>query len=216
MRVVFLGPPGSGKGTQAKLLSEKLALPHISLGDILRDEVRQETEIGKQIKQIMGTGNLVPNEITNSLTKKRIINKDCVNGFILDGFPRNMVQAEALAQMFAEEKLDLDKVIYFHVSEDQVVDRLSGRRSCKQCGAVYHVKFNPAKADGKCDVCDGELYQRRDDVEAAIRIRFEVYEKQTKPLIEYYQGMNKLEQVVASGEIDEVFARLLTEVDDGN
>ncbi len=216
MRLVFLGPPGSGKGTQSKRLAGKLKIPHISLGDILREEVRKESEIGKRIKQVIEAGNLVPNEITNELTRQRIKNQDCKAGFILDGFPRNMIQAEALDQMLDAGKINLDKVIYFHVTEDQVVDRLSGRRSCTKCGAVYHVKFNPPKLEGSCDECAGALYQRKDDGEAAIRIRFEVYEKQTKPLIDHYRSLQKLVNVDAGGAIEEVFKNLLAVALDGN
>jgi adenylate kinase len=215
MILVFLGPPGSGKGTQAKLLAEKLKIPHISLGDILREEVRQETEVGRRARDVMNQGKLVPDELTIELTRKRIDRPDCKNGFILDGFPRSAVQAEALDNMFREKKLSLERVLYFEVSEDQVVERLSGRRSCKLCGAVYHLKFNPPKEEKKCDQCGGELYQRRDDEEAAIRTRFEVYAGQTKPLIERYLGAKKLSKIDASGSIEEIFQRLLAMVGHG-
>lgn len=207
--LVFLGPPGCGKGTQAKLLSEKIGFPHISLGDILREEVRQGTDIGKRAKEFMNAGKLVPDELTIELTRQRIAKKDCKAGLILDGFPRSFVQAEAFDKMLKEAGLELEKVIYFKIDEDLVVERLSGRRSCKNCGAVYHVKFNPPKVAGKCDVCGGELYQRKDDEEAAVRTRFEVYAQQTKPLIDRYQKANKLFTIDANGSIDEVFNRLL-------
>lgn len=216
MRLVFLGPPGSGKGTQAKVLAEELKMPHISLGDILREEVRKRSEIGKRIKEVIEAGNLVPDEITNKLTEERIREEDCRDGFILDGFPRNMVQAQALEKMLEEGEIDLNQVIYFHVTENQAVERLSGRRSCKKCGAVYHLKFNPPKAEGRCDLCEGELYQREDDEESAIRRRFEVYEKQTRPLIEHYRQAQKLVNLDAGDKIDKVFADLLTLIGYGN
>lgn len=217
MILVFLGPPGSGKGTQAKLLAEKLNIPHISLGDMLREEATQQLLRGQraELKEILDRGMLVPDELTIELTRKRIENPDCKSGFILDGFPRSRAQAEALDQMLKEINLHLDKVIYFQITEDEVVERLSGRRSCKSCGAVFHVKFNPSKLSVKCDRCGGELYQRSDDEESAIRTRFEVYAEQTKPLIERYQKANKLVTIDASGSIDEVYSRLLAIVEHG-
>jgi len=215
MRLVFLGPPGSGKGTQANKLSEKLGIPHISLGDILRDEVHRETEIGKQIKEIMNAGKLVPDTITIELTRSRISQPDSQAGFILDGFPRSWAQATALDEMVKTLPLELKAVIYFSINEDQVVDRLSGRRSCKDCGAVYHVKHNPPKVAGICDRCGGKLFQRADDEEEAIRTRFEVYGKQTKPLIEHYLEMGKLVELDAGKPIAEVYGRLLKLVENG-
>jgi adenylate kinase len=210
-----LGPPGSGKGTQAKLLAAKLGLPHISLGDMLRDEVRKESEIGKIAKELINAGRLAPNEITIDLTRQRIAQDDCRKGFILDGFPRSKPQAEGLDKMLAEMKTDLTKVIYFNLSEDEVVTRLCGRRSCKGCGAVFHVEFNPPKAEDKCDRCGKQLYQRKDDVEDSIRTRFEVYAEQTKPLIQRYEKAGKLVTIDAGGSIEEVFDRLLAEIGHG-
>jgi len=207
--LVFLGPPGSGKGTQAKLLAKKVNLPHISLGDMLRQEVRLGSDIGKKAEALINAGNLVPDELTIALTRKRIVGEDCKGGFILDGFPRSDAQAKALDKMFAEEGIEQFKVIYFEVSQDEVVERLCGRRSCRSCGAVYHVKFNPPKVEGKCDHCKGELYLRQDDEENAIRTRFEVYAKQTKPIIERYAKAGKLGTIAASGKIEEVFKALL-------
>ena len=216
MILAFLGPPGSGKGTQAKLLAEKFKIPHISLGDILREVAREETEIGKRVAEFIHAGRLAPEELTIELTRKRIGKADCQAGFILDGFPRSTLQAEALDQMLGEMKLGLDKVIYFEVTEDQVVERLSGRRSCKSCGAVYHVNFASPQVKGRCDRCGGELYQRRDDEESAIRTRFEVYAEQTKPLIERYSGRGKLVTIDASGSIEAMFERLLKVIGNGN
>jgi adenylate kinase len=212
MILVFLGPPGSGKGTQAKLLAEKLVIPHISLGDILREEVRLGTQIGKQAEEIMNAGKLVPDELTIALTWKRINNKDCKSGFILDGFPRSDIQAGALDKMLKDLKVELDKVIYFRLTEDEAVLRLSARRSCKRCGAVYHMKFNPPKIEGICDKCGEKLFQRKDDEEKAVRTRFAVYEKQTKPLVDHYEKLQKLAAVDAGGSIEAVFASLLAEI----
>jgi len=212
VNLIFFGPPGSGKGTQAKLLFDKTQAPHISLGDILREEVRQGTEIGLKAKELMNAGKLVPDELTIALTKKRLSQPDCRKGFILDGYPRSVAQADALDKMLPELKMAIDKVIYFKVDEDKIVERLTGRRSCKVCGAVYHIKFNPPKAAGKCDRDGSELYQRPDDEEKAIRTRFEVYAKQTEPLLARYRGGNKLVTVDASGSIDEIFNRLWREL----
>ncbi len=212
LNLAFFGPPGSGKGTQAKLLMEKLGLPHISLGDILREEVRQGTDLGKQIKALIEQGKLAPNEITIALTEKRLAQPDCQKGFILDGYPRSAPQAEALDKIMADLKKKLDKVVYFQANEDKVVERLSGRRSCRTCGAVFHVKFKQPKAEGKCDNCGAELYQRNDDIESAIRTRFEVYAKQTEPLLDRYRKAGSLVTVDADAGIDEVFKRLLAAI----
>ncbi|MFH1361127.1 MAG: adenylate kinase [bacterium] len=214
--LVLLGPPGSGKGTQAKLLAEKLTIPHISLGDVLREEVRKGSEIGLRAKEFMNAGRLVPDELTIELTRQRISQPDCQKGIIVDGFPRSEAQATAFDQMLEELKLNLDKVIYFEVDEDQVVERLGGRRSCKVCGAVFHVKFNRPKVAGLCDSCGAELYQRVDDQEKAIRTRFEVYAKQTKPLIDRYQAKKKLVTVNVAGSIDDVFQKLVAVIKDGS
>ncbi|MFA5839094.1 MAG: adenylate kinase [Candidatus Margulisiibacteriota bacterium] len=216
MNLVFLGPPGSGKGTQAKRLAEKLSLPHISVGDLLRIEVQQGTVTGKNIKAIMEAGNLVPDEVTIELTRNRIIQPDCAKGFILDGFPRNVVQAEALDAMLEKENIILSKVVYFDIAKDQIVSRLSGRRSCRKCGAVYHIKFNPPKNEGICDKDGGELYQRADDEENSIRTRFDVYNNQTQVLIERYKKVKKLVTVDAGKEINQVYADLLLAIKYGN
>jgi adenylate kinase len=206
--LIFFGPPGSGKGTQAKKLAEQDKLPHIALGDILREEVRAGSKIGEQAKALMNAGKLVPDELTIELTRQRISRPDCLAGFILDGFPRSVAQADALDKMLADHKWEIARVVYFDIAEDEVVGRLSGRRSCKDCGAVYHNKFNPPKAEGKCDLCGGELYQRKDDEEGVIRQRFEVYRAQTQPLIERYSRSGKLVKLDASRPIDAVYSEL--------
>jgi adenylate kinase len=209
MILVFLGPPGSGKGTQAKRLAEKLKVPHIALGDILREEVRLGTDIGRRAKELMNEGKLVPDELTIELTRQRIARDDCRRGFILDGFPRSEEQARALDTMLKEKGWRIDQVIYFQISQEEVVGRLSGRRSCRNCGAVYHLKNIPPKVSGRCDMCGGELYLRPDDEASVIRNRFEVYAKQTRPLIEIYQKRRILTELAASKPINETFEDLL-------
>ncbi|MDI6731585.1 MAG: adenylate kinase [Candidatus Margulisbacteria bacterium] len=216
MNLVFLGPPGSGKGTQAERLAEKQSLPHIAVGDLLREEVRKNSETGQRIKAVMEAGNLVPDEVTITLTCSRITQPDAQKGFILDGFPRNTVQAEALDKRLKEENKMLNRVVYFDISEEQIVNRLSGRRSCKKCGAVYHLQFNPPKNENVCDKCGGELYQRADDAENAIRTRFAVYRQQTQPLIDRYKREKILVNVEAGKDIKEVFAELLLAIQYGS
>ena len=205
MILVFLGPPGSGKGTQAKKLADKFNLPHIALGDILRQVIREGADLGSRAKQFVEAGKLVPDEVTIEITRQRIAKPDCKNGFILDGFPRSPKQAEALDKLL--EKKDF-KVVYFSVPMEVVIERNSGRRSCPECAAVYHVKFNAPKLENKCDRCGTQLYQRKDDTAEVIRTRFEVYSKSTAPLVEYYKKKNKLIEVEARGGIDEVFLKL--------
>lgn len=205
MILILLGPPGSGKGTQAKKLAERFNLPHIALGDILRQVIREGSDLGQRAKQFVEAGKLVPDEVTIEITKERVSRPDCKNGFILDGFPRSMVQALALDKMLG--KMDF-KVLYFTVDLDAVIERNSGRRSCATCGAVYHVKFNPPKVENKCDQCGGQLYQRKDDKPEVIRTRFSVYEDSTAPLVEHYGKKRKLLEIDARGSIDQVYERL--------
>lgn len=209
MNLAFFGPPGSGKGTQAKLVAEKNNWPHISLGDMLREEVRLESSIGKRAKEIMNAGNLVPDELTIELTRQRLSQADAASGFIVDGFPRSQAQAEAFDQMLNDLKINLDAVVFFQISVDQVVERLTGRRSCKSCGAVFHVKFKQPKVANICDSCGGSLYQRHDDQEEAIRTRFKVYSQQTEPLLERYKAQGKLVTLSADQAIDKVTVELL-------
>ncbi|MBU0573620.1 MAG: adenylate kinase [Candidatus Margulisbacteria bacterium] len=205
MNLVFLGPPGSGKGTQAKLLADEMKLPHIAVGDILREAIRKETEIGKLAGQYVQAGNLVPDEVTIKLVQERLAQTDCQSGFILDGFPRSPAQAEALDK--ALEGKDF-KVIYFDVPLESVVERNAGRRSCKACGAVFHMKFNPPKGDNVCDRCGGELYQRKDDDPEVMKTRFQVYEKSTKPLLSHYEDKGILVRLDANAPIADVAKRL--------
>ncbi len=213
MIVVFLGPPGSGKGTQAKKLSQELGLMHISTGDILRDAVKNQTELGKKAKEYMDRGELVPDSIMIALIEE-VMPKE--GGFILDGFPRTVPQALALEEMLRGYKKDVDKVFLFDLSEEVVVERLSGRLICSQCGAVYHRKYNPPKEEGVCDLCGGKLIQREDDKEEVVRRRYRVYKEQTSPLVEFYQKRNKLIRLDASQDIQEVNKRLLEVLRDGH
>ena len=206
--LIFLGPPGSGKGTQAKKLAELLHIPQIAVGDILREEVRAGSEVGNQAQAFMKAGKLVPDELTIEIVRQRVGREDCREGFILDGFPRSELQADALDQILSKGGRKIDQLIYFKIAEEEVVGRLSGRRSCKNCGAVYHLKYNPPRTAGKCDLCGGELYLRHDDEENIIRNRFEVYEKQTRPLIDRYKKAGSLVEIDAAQAIDVIFKDL--------
>ena len=209
MRLVLLGPPGSGKGTQAQRLVERYKIPQISTGDIFRQAVRDQTELGKRAKEYMDRGELVPDEVVVGMVEERLGQSDCKNGFILDGFPRTIAQAEALDKLLAGKGEKLDAVLEISVPDEEVVKRLSGRRTCRQCGAMYHIEFNPPKESGKCDKCGGELYQRDDDKEEVIKSRLQVYHSQTAPLIEYYQKEGLLNKIDGLGGIEEVFARIV-------
>lgn len=205
MILIFLGPPGSGKGTQAKRLADRLGFPHIALGDILRESIRMQDEVGLLAKGFVEAGKLVPDEVTIRITRERISKPDCQRGFILDGFPRSLIQAQALDETLKGADY---RVVYFEVPLNAVIERNAGRWSCPNCGAVYHVKFNPPKQAGLCDRCGEKLYQRKDDNEEVIKTRFTVYEQQTAPLIEYYSKKGKLFKLEASAKIDEVCSRL--------
>ncbi len=213
MIVVFLGPPGSGKGTQAKKLSQELGLMHISTGDLLREAVKNQTPLGLKAKEYMDRGELVPDNLMIALIEE-VMPKE--GRFILDGFPRTVPQALALEEMLRGYKRDVDKVFLFDLSEEVVVERLSGRLTCSQCGAVYHRKYNPPKQEGVCDLCGGNLIQREDDKEEVVRRRYRVYKEQTSPLVEFYQKRNKLIRLDASQNIQEVNKRLLEVLRDGH
>jgi adenylate kinase len=198
MNLVFLGPPGAGKGTQAKTVSADFSLPHISTGDILRENVAAGTELGAKAKGYMDSGALVPDDLVVSMVAERLTRDDCANGFILDGFPRTTAQAEALAANLDESGRKLDGVLYFKVDDEKVVGRLSGRRMCRGCGAGYHLEYMPPAAEGVCDKCGGELYQRDDDKAETVRARLKVYYAQTAELIDYYRERGLLKEVDAS------------------
>lgn len=209
MRLVFLGPPGSGKGTQAAKLLEKVKVAHISTGDILRGNVANGTELGLQAKGYMDSGKLVPDSLIVEMMKNRLGESDCEKGFILDGFPRTVSQAEALEKMLGELGMDLDAVVLFKVSDAVVIERLSGRRGCRRCGAIYHVRFSPSSAGDRCEACGGELFQRDDDREEVIRKRLDVYHSQTAPLVGFYRERNMLVEVEAEKSSDEVLKTIL-------
>lgn len=207
--MVFLGPPGAGKGTQADILSEKTGLPHISPGDMFRKAVRDGTPLGRKAKEYMDAGQLVPDDVTVGIIREKITSQDCANGFILDGFPRNLRQAEALDEMMAGAGLALDAAIDFHVPAEVLIDRSVGRRVCKSCGATYHVAHNPSRAGSRCGACGGPLIQRDDDREETVRRRLEVYEEQTAPLVEFYRAKGLLRRVNGN----QPFAAVTSEVE---
>jgi len=203
--IILLGAPGSGKGTQAKKLTVSFSIPQISTGDMLREAVKSGTEMGRQAKTFMDQGGLVPDEVVIGIVKDRLQEKDCEKGFILDGFPRTIPQAEALDRVLKELGKEISSVLSLEVDEKEILERLSGRRTCSGCGAMYHVRFNPPKTEGRCDKCGGTLLQRDDDREDTIRERLVNYKKSTKPLIDFYRGTGKVHAVKASGDIDTIF-----------
>lgn len=212
VRTVLIGPPGAGKGTQAKLLEEHFDVPHISSGDLLRAAAKRKTPMGLQAKRFMDRGELVPDTVLLGAIEERLQRNDCARGFILDGFPRNVAQVEALAAMLHEMGTDLDNVISIRVPREEVVKRLSGRRTCRDCGAMYHIIFDPPSNPEICNKCNGELYQRDDDQEDTIVARLEVYERETAPVLEAYRARGLLREVDGIGSQDQVFARILERV----
>jgi len=210
MRIILMGPPGAGKGTQAEKLTEKLAIPHISTGDMFRKAIKEETELGKKAKSFMDQGKLVPDEVTIGIVKERLAEADCQKGFLLDGFPRTVPQADALEEILKELNMALDAVINITVFREILIERLTGRRVCKSCGATYHVIFNPSQTDNVCDKCGGELYQRNDDKVETVGNRLDVYEAQTAPLIEYYRNKGLLKEIDGAQAMDVVLADILS------
>jgi len=210
MNIVLLGPPGAGKGTQAIQLAKELSLPHISTGDLLRQNVAGNTPLGKQAKDYMDKGTLVPDELVSQMLSQRLGQADTKKGFILDGYPRNINQAIALDKVLREKSLDIDFVFYLETSEAVVVQRLSGRLVCKSCGANFHITNMPPKVKGTCDNCGGSLYQRSDDKEETIKKRLEVYKKEVSVLIKYYKDKQKLETLSSDGEAKIVLDKILS------
>ncbi len=208
MRLVFLGAPGVGKGTQAEMVAVELAIPKISTGDLLRTGVAQKTPLGLEAQQYMTRGELVPDNVVIGLVAEKIASSECEKGFILDGFPRTILQADALSGILQKQEATLDRVIYFVIPREEVVKRLSGRRSCSACSAVYHVDYVPPKQEGRCDECGAALVQRSDDKRETVESRLVVYEEQTAPLIDYYQEKHVLAELDGTGTVEEVQERL--------
>ena len=209
MRIVLVGPPGAGKGTQAQFIASHLAIPKISTGDIFRSNVSQGTPLGRQAKEYMNRGDLVPDEVTIAMVRDRLGEEDAQDGFLLDGFPRNVPQAETLKKQLMDWDQRLTVVLELVVDEDEVVRRLSGRRTCRRCERGWHIMFDPPTRDGICDACGGELFQRDDDREETVRHRLEVYKKQTAPLVSYYADEGILIGIDATGPVEEITERAL-------
>ena len=209
MGIILLGPPGAGKGTQAKKLTGEFSIPQISTGDMLREAVKNGTDLGKKAKGFMDAGGLVPDEVVIGIVKERLAAKDCAKGFILDGFPRTIPQAQALDRVAKELGKEIRFVLSLEVDQNELMERLCGRRTCTGCGAMFHVKFNPPKAAGKCDKCGTALIQRDDDKEETITARLANYNKATAPLLDYYRNTGKIRTVTASGEIDAIYASIV-------
>lgn len=205
MKIVLLGPPGAGKGTQAKSISNKYSIPHISTGDIFRKNISENTPLGIEAKSYMDKGQLVPDEVTINMVKDRLSQDDCKTGYLLDGFPRTVAQAEALDSFLNEKNDELDTALAIEVPNEFILERMTGRRVCPSCGASYHIKFNPPADNKHCDLCGTEVVQRKDDTESTVKERLEVYGRETEPLISYYDGKNKLSTVDGTKAINEVF-----------
>ena len=205
MKIVLLGPPGAGKGTQAKSISNRYSIPHISTGDIFRKNISENTPLGIKAKSYMDNGQLVPDEVTINMVKDRLQQDDCKNGYLLDGFPRTVHQAEALDNFLTEREESIDTALLIEVPKEFILERMTGRRVCPSCGASYHIKFNPPTNDGKCDLCGSDVIQRKDDTEETVKERLDVYENQTQPLIDFYKNKKQLSVVDGTQAINEVF-----------
>lgn len=211
--LVLLGPPMSGKGTQAERLTEELEIPHVSSGDLFRDHIKRETDLGRKAKNYMDRGELVPDEVTIGMVEERLNREDCSGGALLDGFPRTIPQAKALDRILANLGAALSAVLSIQVPEEELVERASGRRICRQCGRSYHVKFDPPEEPGVCDYDGGELYQREDDQPETVRQRLEVYREQTSPLIDFYRERDLLSEIDGDQPIDQVSEEIRNAVD---
>ncbi|MBQ2706304.1 MAG: adenylate kinase [Agathobacter sp.] len=209
MKIIMLGAPGAGKGTQAKQIASKYEIPHISTGDIFRANIKNGTELGRKAKEYMDQGMLVPDELTCDLVMDRIAQEDCARGFVLDGFPRTIPQAEALTNALTKIGQSMDYAIDVDVPDENIVNRMSGRRACLNCGATYHVVFNPTKTEGVCDACGNETVLRDDDKPETVQKRLSVYHDQTQPLIDYYKNMNILKSVDGTKPMNEVFSDIV-------
>lgn len=214
MRLVLLGPPGAGKGTQAKQLEEELKIPQIASGDLLRLAVRNKTPLGLRAKRFMDQGALVPDELVLKFIEERLGDPDAAKGYILDGFPRTLAQAEALRDMLERNHQSIDRVLALVVPDQEIIKRISGRRTCKNCGAMYHTIFDPPRNVGLCNKCNGELYQRDDDAEDTVKMRLEVYDTQTRPLLNYYQDRGLLRRIEGVGSLDDVRRRIKAAIEE--
>ena len=210
MRLILVGPPGAGKGTQAVHLAAHYGIPHISTGDIFRLNIKNETELGKLAKSYSDAGNLVPDSVTNEMVRDRLTHGDAANGFLLDGFPRNVAQAEFLRAILAEKSAPIDAALEFSLEDAEILLRLTGRRTCRACGTSFHIVFEKPAVDGFCDKCQGELYQRQDDSEEVITHRLAVYAEQTQPIIAFYRSEGLLISIPATGEVSEISARAIS------
>ncbi len=212
MRLILVGPPGAGKGTQAVHLASHFVIPHISTGDIFRLNIKGETQLGLLAKSFMDAGNLVPDSVTNEMVADRLTHEDTRNGFLLDGYPRNIGQADFLKENLEKSGTPLDAVLEFKLENAEIIKRLSGRRVCRGCGATSHVIFDAPKVEDVCDSCGGELYQRPDDAESVIANRLAVYAEQTEPIISYYQSAGLLKSISAIGEVSDIAARAIAAI----
>ncbi len=213
MNLILLGPPGAGKGTQAQKIIERFGIPQISTGDILRQAVKEGTPLGKEARSFMEKGELVPDEVVIGIIEERLKAKDCNSGFILDGFPRTASQAEALEEILLRGGRSIDHVLNIDVDSEELVRRLTGRRTCRDCGMMFHILFHPPAKEGICDRCGGVLFQRDDDREETIRTRLREYERRTLPLIEYYKQKGLLRRIDGLGSEDEIFERIIKVLD---
>ena len=209
MKIVMLGAPGAGKGTQAQRIAERFGIPHVSTGDIFRANIKNQTELGRQVKAIIDAGQLVPDELTIGMLMDRIHEDDCVGGYVLDGYPRTIPQAESLTEALAKTGEAIDYAINIDVPDEHIIDRMGGRRSCPGCGAMYHIVYNAPQQDGVCDACGGSLVIRDDDKPETVKNRLRVYHEQTRPLIDYYSGQGSLKTVDGTQPIEDVYSDIV-------
>lgn len=214
MHLIIMGAPGSGKGTYAKVLKGIFAVPHISTGEMFRKAISEGTELGKLAQSLIDKGNFVPDEITNELVKQRLSERDCKNGFLLDGYPRNIAQAKAFTEILNELNISLDAVINLNVTDEEIIKRIVNRRLCSKCGAGFNTITMPPKKEGICDLCGSPLYTRADDNEETVKVRLQVYNEQTKPLVEYYEALNKLLDINSNQPIDDAIKDIVKAVED--
>jgi len=212
LRIILLGPPGAGKGTQAAKIVEKYKIPHISTGDILRMNIKKNTPLGIKAQEYMNKGELVPDDLIIKIAEARTLEEDCKRGYLLDGFPRTVNQAEEFDAFLEQKGFSIDKVLNINVNQEALMERIIGRRVCKTCGATYHIKNMPSKVEGICDICGGELYQRKDDTAETVENRIDVYNAQTKPLVEYYVNTGRLADIDGSSGSDSVFAGIVSKL----